>query len=263
MSETLTARQRREEEYHRAHAGRMVDAPLWLDIIDPSQPQKWWIAQWAMYAALKCVVAGKDVLVPGSGPGDDAIRLAKLGARVTGFDLSPELVEVARARAGRTPVRFDICPAETLPYADASFDVVMLCDILHHVDIAPAMREVRRVLKPGGLIVGCELYTHSWVQRVRESRLVKDVLYPRMVRFIYGTDKPYITEDEHKIDEAEFGLVEEGFDDLRCQWFGILAGRLFPTRLAGLSKADRRLAKVLGPLGRFLAGRVVFVGRKR
>lgn len=55
------------------------------------------------------------------------------------------------------------------------------------------------MLKSGGKVIAIERYTHSLMQRIRESRLVSSLLYHRIVRFIYGTDKPYITEDEHKI----------------------------------------------------------------
>lgn len=262
--ESLTDRQAREVEYHRDHAKKVSERPLWLDIIEPGR-RKWWIGHWAVYDQLLALdLRGMNILVPGCGIGDDVIRLEKLGARVTGFDVSPDLLKVAHKRAteyGASP-HFDICPAERLPYPDASFDLVVFLDILHHVDIAPSMAEIRRVLRPGGRIVGCEIYTHSFAQRIRESWLVRDVLYRRMVRFVYGHDRPYITEDEHKIDEREFAMVVNGFTSLRCQYFSIAAGRLFPTTWVWLCRADRLLAKALAGAGRFLAGRVVFSATK-
>jgi len=46
--------------------------------------------------------------------------------------------------------------AHVLPFADASFDVVYGCSILHHLDVGAALREVRRVLRPGGRLVFSE-----------------------------------------------------------------------------------------------------------
>lgn len=260
----LTDRQSREIEYHRGHASKVQGRPLMLDLIEPG-PRKWWIGIWDAYRDLQAIgLDGKAVLVPGCGLGDDAIRIAKLGGKVSAFDLSRELIEQAERRAGEHGVKvaIAICPAEALPYPDASFDLVVFNDILHHVDIPQAMAEVRRVLKPGGMIVGCEIYTHSWAQRIRESWLVREALYRRMVGFIYGPGKPYITEDEHKIDEAEFAQVMEGFTDLKCRYFNIAAGRIFPTSWAWCGRADRLLAMGLGSAGRFLAGRVVFSATK-
>jgi hypothetical protein len=52
------------------------------------------------------------------------------------------------------------------------------------------------VLKPGARIVVNELYTHTGLQRIRDSKLISRFLYSRMVNFIYGTRDPYVTEDE-------------------------------------------------------------------
>src|SRR5207245_524146 len=88
--------------------------------------------------------AGKRVLVPGCGFGDDAIRLAKLGADVYAFDLSPDMLEIARQRAAKMSVpsiHLDEMPAEALTYSDNFFDLVYFNDILHHVDIPKSVAE--------------------------------------------------------------------------------------------------------------------------
>jgi ubiquinone/menaquinone biosynthesis C-methylase UbiE len=207
---------------------------------------------------------GKRALVPGCGFGEDAIRLARLGADVEAFDISPDVVEIARKRCaafGYHGVNFGVMPSEALSYADNSFDLVLFIDILHHVDIPATMREVVRVLKPGGRIVGNELYTHSWMQKnLRESWLVAKALYPAMRRFIYGDDKPYITPDEHKIDETEFAAVESACASFEAQWFNGFVGRLVPDRVPLAAGVDRVMMRGLGDKGRFAAGRVVFEG---
>jgi ubiquinone/menaquinone biosynthesis C-methylase UbiE len=267
---SLTARQQSEIDYHRDHAQRRADLarqPVSLDVVT-NRRRRWWNAYWCVYDEILAVdVKGKRVLVPGAGFGEDAIRLAALGAEVYAFDISPEIIRIARARAqfcaplaGR--VVFDVMPAESLSYPDDFFDAVLFIDILHHVDIPAALREVRRVMKPGGLIFGDELYTHSLLERVRRTRIVTNWLYGRMQRWIYGTETPYITPEEHKIDEREFAEIRRIADRsrLRIRCFDFMIGRLFPSRMKAVAQIDRLILSGLGSLGLLLAGRVVFAG---
>ncbi|HMA46161.1 MAG TPA: class I SAM-dependent methyltransferase, partial [Frankiaceae bacterium] len=76
------------------------------------------------------------------------------GAKVT--DISPGMVEVARRNAGRLGLTVEgrVADAESIPYDDASVDLVVGHAVLHHVpDVAAALREVLRVLRPGGRFV--------------------------------------------------------------------------------------------------------------
>jgi ubiquinone/menaquinone biosynthesis C-methylase UbiE len=262
----LTSRQEREREYHRKHAeshSMRAARPVALDVVR-SDRRRWWNAYWETYRLIRREsVEGKRILVPGSGFGEDVVRLAAVGAEAYGFDLSPELVTLATRRAERTgfAVKLDVMTAEKLSYPSNSFDGVVLIDILHHVDIPAAMKEIQRVLKPGAFIIGNELYTHTALQRIREGRLVSGVLYSRMVRFIYGTDTPYITEDEHKIDEREFAVVRSHMtDDIELQHFNFLDGRIVPSGLPLFSQFDRAVLMALRPMAAVLAGRVVFRG---
>lgn len=261
----LTSRQQRELDYHRDHAERHEAAlrqPVGFKIVK-SRERRWYNAYWETYRlVLSAGLTSKRVLVVGCGAGTDAIRLAAIGAEAFGCDLSPDLISIAteRAKAAGLPVDFRVMPAERLDYADRYFDAVLFVDILHHVDIPKTMQEIRRVLKPGALVIGDELYTHTAMQRVRASRLVTHGLYPRMVRFIYGTDRPYITEDERKIDEREFASITDDLRELRCDYFSLIAGRLVPDWIWAC-KLDRLILMAVGSIGRFLAGRVVFMGR--
>ncbi|POM23146.1 Demethylmenaquinone methyltransferase [Actinomadura rubteroloni] len=100
---------------------------------------------------------GDDVLDVGcaTGPLTRAARAA-VGpdARVTGLDASEEMLTRARARADG--VDFVHGRAQRLPFAPASFDVVVLSLVLHYLDreqAAAALAEARRVLRPGGRAV--------------------------------------------------------------------------------------------------------------
>ena len=103
-------------------------------------------------------VRGKTVLDYGCGHGMAAVVLARAGARVSAFDLSPGYVAEAERRAAvnGVSVGFRVADAERLPYADASFDAIWGNAILHHLDLNRAGAELHRVLKPGGVAVFCE-----------------------------------------------------------------------------------------------------------
>ena len=143
--------------------------------------------------------------------------MAKLGARVSAFDLSAESLNIAEQLADREnlQVEFSQMPAEDLRYPSGTFDVVVIRDILHHVDIEPSMAELRRVAKPGGLIVINEIYSHSLTDNFRNSALVTRFLYPKMRRMIYGADDPYITADERKLTERDLSLILTSLGEIR------------------------------------------------
>ena len=73
------------------------------------------------------IKGGERVLDVATGPGGVAIRAARRGADVTGVDIAPRLLEVARTAAAGAPIRFDVGDAQDLPYADATFDVITSC----------------------------------------------------------------------------------------------------------------------------------------
>ena len=98
-------------------------------------------------------VRGKTVLEYGCGDGENTVVLANRGARVIAFDISPELLAVAKERleVNRCEgVELLIGSAHNLPLPDESIDVVFGMAILHHLDLEIASREIRRVLKKDG-----------------------------------------------------------------------------------------------------------------
>jgi len=98
-------------------------------------------------------VKGKTLVEYGCGSGKTAALLAKSGAIVTGFDISPESVEVTKRRAevNNLPnLKADVAVGEKLPYEDESFDMAFGRAVLHHLDVKQSTAELARVLKPGG-----------------------------------------------------------------------------------------------------------------
>ncbi|GAB4026794.1 class I SAM-dependent methyltransferase [Spirosoma koreense] len=100
-------------------------------------------------------VSGKSVLDAACGPGKYAEILIGQGARVTGFDISPRMIALARKRnkaAGTFFVQDLNKPFATL--TDGSFDIVICALAMHYLrDWTLTIREYCRVLKPGGLLI--------------------------------------------------------------------------------------------------------------
>lgn len=97
---------------------------------------------------------GARVLDLGCGTGYMSCLLAARGAQVDAVDVSEASLEVARWRAEISGlgdrIHFHVAPAEALPFPDGQFDGVCGAFALHHLDLAVASPELRRVLRPGG-----------------------------------------------------------------------------------------------------------------
>ena len=92
---------------------------------------------------------GRDVLEIGCGTGLILERIAGIARSTRGVDLSPGMLRAARAR-GLDVVEGD---ATTLPFKDASFDLVCSFKVLSHVrDLRKAVAEAARVTRPGGVL---------------------------------------------------------------------------------------------------------------
>lgn len=107
-----------------------------------------------MAAVVRLVADGPgDALDAGMGPGRLCSELDRRGWTVSGVDASEAMVEVARARLPAAAARLHCAEIEALPFPDASFDVVTATGVLEYSDVPRALRELVRVLRPGGRAV--------------------------------------------------------------------------------------------------------------
>lgn len=99
---------------------------------------------------------GKQVLDLGCAGGFMAEAIAQEGACVTGIDPAENAIEAARDHAAKEglDIAYHVGQGEALPFADASFDIVVCVDVLEHVQNLPkVLSEIQRVLKPGGVFL--------------------------------------------------------------------------------------------------------------
>ena len=127
--------------------------------------KEWHIPEAADFAGAR----GLRVLEIGCGLGTDGVRFAKAGADYTGIDLTDAAIELARKRFELSGLRGElrVSDAENLDFADESFDLVYSHGVLHHTpDIARAVSEIHRVLKPGGRAIVMLYHRDSYNYRV-------------------------------------------------------------------------------------------------
>jgi len=157
---------------------------------------------------------GDRVLDLGSGTGDLALRAAQKGAEVKGIDVNPRMLEIAQARAEEAKLTeqiefVEMGVVELDKEEAASFEVVMsgLCfSELTEDELKFTLKEVRKILKPGGLFLVAD--------EVRPTRIYKRILvwllriWLRLVVFIFAqTSTRALTNFPEKIKEAGFDVV--------------------------------------------------------
>lgn len=105
---------------------------------------------------------GDIALDIGTGTALVAIEVAKrTGQRVVAVDITQEMLEIAKVNVEKAElsekIELKCCPAEKLPFADSSFDLVTSALAMHHMQIPQVLPEIIRVLKKGGHLVIADL----------------------------------------------------------------------------------------------------------
>jgi len=155
-------------------------------------------------------VAGLTVLDAGCGSGPLTEALQTKGAVVSGFDLSPAMVALARQRLGEDA---DVRVADLgapLPYPDDTFDLVVASLSLHYVeDWASALAELRRVLEPGGRL------TVSIIHPMVYAIVYPEADYFALTRYSedydYGEETVWMTYWHRPLQDVINSFVDAGF----------------------------------------------------
>jgi len=177
--------------------------------------------------------AGHRALEIGCGTGLFTEMFASRGATIVAVDISGELLEKARARqlpAGQVTFlekRFEDCDV------DGPFDAVIGSSILHHLDIAGALKNIRRLLKPGGIL------------SFAEPNMLNPQVYLER-KFHYLPMFSYTSPDETAFVRWKFArlLKEYGFEDISITPFDWLHPAV-PRPLIGAVRGVGRLFEIL------------------
>ncbi len=160
--------------------GAMGTRAYFQRLLDARSRYAPWLASALGYTDTK----GKRVLDVGSGQGIDLAHFALEGARAVGIDLTPRHVELTRAHLAALSLEAEtlIADAERLPFRDQAFDWISSNGVLHHTpDIRAALREIRRVLRPGGeirVVLYNRSSVHYWIGQV----VIRGILQGRLLR---------------------------------------------------------------------------------
>jgi 2-polyprenyl-3-methyl-5-hydroxy-6-metoxy-1,4-benzoquinol methylase len=180
-----------------AYRNRLGDSTISPDMFSKyASPRQMW--DWRQRVGMVLGdLKGKRLLDYGCGQGEESCYFARLGATVTAIDVSDVGIQVGRERAAANGLDIDFrimnCVETTFP--DGSFDVVHGLGILHHVGLTKGLREVHRLLVPGGQAVFMEpLQSPGFVEKA------KSILAEKLPRSLELTP---VTPDEENLKQSD------------------------------------------------------------
>ncbi len=200
---------------------------------------------------------GEALLDYGCGNGIHSILPAKLGAEVTGIDLSGESLKLAKELAARerVSIKFLQMDCEKLTFPDNSFDYIFDGGTFSSLDLQKAIPELARVLKPSGTLIAIETLGHNPLSNLK-----------RKINKLLGRRTSWAVDHILKIDDLK--LMKNHFETIETHYFHLLSLFAFPflrfawgrMLLKFLERIDVKLLrlKFLKPF----AFKIIVVGKK-
>ena len=226
---------------HRIHDLEMTEHPVgskefFADLDDYRFDKLHYLPRLVDFGAFR----GQQLLEVGCGIGTDLVRFAKGGARVTGVDLAPTAIALARQNFALNGVAAEdlrVANGEALPYADATFDAVYGHGVIQYTSDAPQLiREMHRVLKPGGTGIFMVYNRVSWLNAL--SKVMKVALEhedaPVLKKYSIGEFRELLTPF------TETRIVPERFpvkSRLHKGWKGVAFNSMFVGTFNALPRA--------------------------
>jgi SAM-dependent methyltransferase len=234
----------REREHHRLIAPRAEIVWSW----DSPTGRQRAARRSRMFLDHALLAPGVRALEIGCGTGVFLEAAARSGATIDGIDASSDLLARARERTGQAPNVSLVCgDVERMPYSDASFDAAYGSSVLHHLNLAEALREIRRVLRPGGRIVFAE-------PNLLNPHIAFTYLVGPRARFGLSDDEMAFTRFH-----ARRKLEQAGFSEIAIQPYDFLHPLVPRILIEAVLRLGRGLERL--PLVREIAGSLLIQAR--
>ena len=152
-----------------------------------------------------------NALEIGSGGGILCEQIAKMGCKTYGIDPSPQSVNTAQqhAKGLGLNIHYQTGKGEELPFQSGTFDIVLCCDVIEHVENPPqVIREASRVLKKNGL------FLHETINRTWLSKLIYIKLFQEWKKYAWLPEDFHLYERFIKPRELENMMKQAGLRNI-------------------------------------------------
>lgn len=194
-------------------------------------------------ARLKELVPCADILEYGCGPYGFIYEAARSASSASAIDISPVAIEISQEKAAKLGISadFQVMNCEAMTFPDNSFDVIFGRSILHHLDLEKTFAEMRRVLRPGGVILFTEPLGHN-----------------HMINLYRFLTPKLRTEDEHPFKSSDIRYMRASFDCLKVNYYHLTTFAAVPF---GKTGSFRKIRAFFHSIDQALFRRLPFLKR--
>lgn len=203
----------------------------------------------AYFISYGAMEAGKKVLEIGCGTGIFTGKIGQSGAAVVGVDISPDFINLAKNKVQAPNITFRIEDVQSLSFPDNEFDTVIGSSVLHHLELVPALKEIKRVLKPGGRLVITEPNMMN-----PQIMIQKNILWIKKLMGDSPGETAFFRWALKKV------LLKTGFEKVHIRPFDFLHPWTPPQLISLVDRFGRLLEKVPGI--KEIAGSLVITAQK-